>query len=156
MAPTVSGSRLCYQLISFIFPFSKYSSVTSSDMLGIRTNMCDSLCITSVTIFASSLPDSCPRATIRLLMPCLSAWASSDIDLRRSIFYFSIFFSPTHFSLSDIAGYILLHLNFFDTTIPTDRRRSEFCQKVILVFFFFFFQIFSFVCIGLLIGLIGV
>lgn len=70
--------------------------------------------------------------------------------------FFPIIFSPFFlFSLSDIAGFILLHLNFFDTTLPTDQRRSEFCQKAILVF-----RTFSFVCIGILrailIGLNGV
>lgn len=125
--------------------------------LRFKLTCCDSLCITSATIFASSLRDSCLRATIRLLMPCLSAWASSDIDLRRSIFFFffllNYFFSPPFSRFSDIAGFILLlHLNFFDTTLPTDRRRSEFAKKR----FWFLFHTFSFVCIAMLIGLAGV
>lgn len=63
MAPTVSDSRLCYQLISFIFPFGKYSSVTSSDMLGIQTNLCDSLYVSLV------LPFSLLRYRIRAFGP---------------------------------------------------------------------------------------
>jgi len=88
------------------------SSVTLFDLLAIQANLCGSLYVSLVLPFRFLVTGFVPSGHYNLLMPsCLSAWASSDIALQRSIF-FRLFFLHFFFfrlaTLPDSFYYILI------------------------------------------------